>query len=84
MIVAEDGGDLFLAKLVLLTQPPGSDTTTVAPASLTSRVTSAPSDSSLSNSQFQFWLDDTPGATKLMIKAKDSAGTVRTGSVNLT
>jgi hypothetical protein len=44
----------------------------------------APADGDLDHSTFTLWLDATPGATKLMIKAKDSGGTVRTGSVNLT
>jgi hypothetical protein len=33
---------------------------------------------------FTFWLDPTPGATLLKIKAKDSGGTVRTATVPLT
>lgn len=37
----------------------------------------------LSASTFCLWLDPTPGATKLMIKAKDSGGTVRTASIPL-
>lgn len=43
--------------------------------------TSAPASGSLSNSQMVFWLDPTPGAAKVMAKAKDSAGTVVTGTV---
>jgi hypothetical protein len=43
-----------------------------------------PADGALTNSSFALWLDDTPGATKLKIKAKDSGGTVRTGEVALT
>jgi hypothetical protein len=43
----------------------------------------APADGALSATSCSLWLDATPGATKLMIKAKDSNGTVRTGSVNL-
>lgn len=49
---------------------------------MTSR-TSAPADGELVNSELAFWLDATPGATKAMFKAKDSGGTVRTGSVPL-
>jgi hypothetical protein len=44
----------------------------------------APADASLNNSNVTFWLDATPGATKLMIKAKDSGGTVRTAAIALT
>lgn len=44
----------------------------------------APADGDIANSQVAFWLDDTPGATKLKIKAKDSGGTVRTSEVALT
>lgn len=42
-----------------------------------------PADAELGNSQFCFWLDDTLGATKLMIKAKDSGGTVVAGEISL-
>jgi len=49
----------------------------------TTRKNTAPADSELSNSELAFWLDDTVGATKAMFKAKDSGGTVRTGSVAL-
>lgn len=45
--------------------------------------TSAPADADLSASQFALWLDATPAATKLMVKAKDSGGTVKTGSLAL-
>jgi hypothetical protein len=44
----------------------------------------APADAAMSAGGCSLWLDSTPGATKLMIKAKDSGGTVRTGAVNLT
>lgn len=43
----------------------------------------APTDAVLQNSTFVFWLDDTVGATKLMVKAKDSAGTVRSAAIAL-
>lgn len=49
----------------------------------TTRKTSAPPDLELANSEVALWLDATPGATKLQIKAKDSGGVVRTGSVSL-
>lgn len=41
-------------------------------------------DAGLAAGSFQLWLDSTPGATKLMVKAKDSGGTVRTAAINLT
>lgn len=44
---------------------------------------SAIADADLFTASVTTWLDATPGATKFMIKAKDSGGTVRTGSVNL-
>jgi hypothetical protein len=49
-------------------------------------VFSATSDpgAALNASQFALWLDATPGATVLHISAKDSGGTVRTGSIPLT
>lgn len=55
-----------------------------AVGALITRRVSVPADSDLVASSVAIWLDDTPGSTKLMIKAKDSGGTVRTGSVNLT
>ncbi len=47
------------------------------------RKTAAPADGDLANSELAFWLDATPGATLAMFKAKDSGGTVRSGSVAL-
>lgn len=48
------------------------------------RKIAAPADADVATSEMALWLDNTAGATKLMIKAKDSAGTVRTASVALT
>lgn len=45
--------------------------------------TTAPPDADLNASEMSIWLDPTPGSTKLMIKAKDSGGTVRTGQIPL-
>lgn len=47
------------------------------------RKVGAPADADLANSELAIWLDDTPGATLAKFKAKDSGGTVRTGSVTL-
>lgn len=47
------------------------------------RKTAAPADGDLASSELAIWLDATPGATKVMFKAKDSGGTVRTGEVAL-
>lgn len=44
----------------------------------------APTNADLQNGAFALWLDQTIGATKLNIVAKDSGGTVRTGSIALT
>lgn len=44
----------------------------------------APADGDLVASQVMIWFDDTNGAAKLMIKAKEAGGTVRTGEVALT
>lgn len=43
----------------------------------------APADGDLASSEGTWWLDDTVGATKIMFKAKDSGGTVRTGNIAL-
>lgn len=45
---------------------------------------SAPADADISTGQLFFYYDDTAGAAKLKIKAKNSAGTVVTGEVVLT
>ncbi|TCP87281.1 hypothetical protein C8J31_105143 [Rhizobium sp. PP-CC-2G-626] len=45
------------------------------------RVTTAPADADIANSEAFFYWDPTPGATKLMIKGKDSAGAVVTKQV---
>lgn len=46
--------------------------------------TSAPADTELDAGEMALWFDSTSGSAKLMIKAKDLGGTVRTGSVSLT
>jgi len=43
-----------------------------------------PPDASIETSEFTLWLDDTPGSAQLQIKARDSNGTIVTGSVALT
>ena len=43
----------------------------------------APATGAMDPSTFALWLDDTPGATKLMVKATDSGGTVRTATIAL-
>jgi hypothetical protein len=50
---------------------------------LVAQKNAAPADGDLGNSEWAFWLDDTPGSAALNIKAKDSAGTVVTGQVAL-
>lgn len=52
--------------------------------SLVQTIATLTADANLSNSQFTLGLDDTPGSAKLLIKAKNSSGTVVNGSVNLT
>ncbi len=47
------------------------------------KLLSPPLDADMTPSVFALWLDDTPGATKLNIKATDSVGTVRTASIPL-
>jgi len=46
-------------------------------------VHSAPADGDLSAGELILWYDQTNGAAKLMVKAKQADGTVKTGSVNL-
>lgn len=45
---------------------------------------SAPADGDLVANELTLWFDPTNGASKLMIKAKQADGTVKTGSVSLT
>ncbi len=43
----------------------------------------APADAALAAGQAMFWFDSTNGAAKLMVKAKQADGSVKTGSVTL-
>lgn len=45
--------------------------------------TSAPADADLNAGEMALWLDATNGAAKLMVKAKEAGGTVRTAAVAL-
>lgn len=51
---------------------------------LGTRVNVAPSDSTLPPGEAMFWFDSTNGAAKLMVKARQADGTVKTGSLPLT
>jgi len=46
-------------------------------------VNAAPADVALAAGQCALWFDQTNGAAKLMMKAKQADGTVKTGSVNV-
>lgn len=50
---------------------------------LVMRQTAVPLDADMAAGDLAFYVDATSGAMKLMIKAKDAGGTVRTGSVSL-
>lgn len=45
---------------------------------------SAPADGDIATGEAAIWFDQTNGAAKLMVKAKQADGTVKTGSVSLT
>lgn len=47
------------------------------------RANTAPLDGDLVTGEAAFWFDSTNGASKLMIKAKQADGTIKSGSVNL-
>lgn len=47
------------------------------------RKSAAPADADVATGELFFWFDTTAGAAKLMVKAKDSGGTVRTAAVAL-
>ncbi len=59
----------------------GSFGGTVEAAYLRVTANSAPADSSLDAGEVAMWFDKTDGAAKLMFKAKQANGTVKTGSV---
>lgn len=46
-------------------------------------VNAAPADADINAGEAFVWFDDTNGASKMMVKAKQADGTVRTGSVVL-
>jgi hypothetical protein len=48
------------------------------------RKTTAPGDAELAAGEMALWLDPSNGAAKMMVKAKQADGTVRTGSLALT
>lgn len=48
------------------------------------RKTVAPADADLASGEMALWFDSTNGAAKLMVKAKEAGGTVRTATVALT
>jgi hypothetical protein len=43
----------------------------------------APADGLFSSGSFALWLDPTPGATKLMVKASDGNGVIKTAAISL-
>lgn len=49
----------------------------------TTHANAAPADASLSAGEISFWFDKTNGASKLMLKAKQADGTVKTAAVAL-
>lgn len=49
----------------------------------TTRKTAAPADAELASGELALWFDATNGAAKLMVKAKETGGTVRTATVAL-
>lgn len=53
-------------------------------AGLSTVLNAAPGAGTVDNGEGVFWLDATPGATKIKFYAKDSGGTVRTGEIALT
>lgn len=71
IINAEEAGRLNLFPYVFCDRP------------LVIGANAAPADGNLNADEAAIWFDSTVGAAKLMIKAKNSAGTVVTGSVNL-
>lgn len=47
------------------------------------RAHAAPADAAIATGECYLWFDQTNGAAKLMLKAKQADGTVKTGSVNV-
>lgn len=70
---------------VILYQTGGSTVITLdSVVGLVLQLHAAPADGSLSGGDCALWFDQTNGAAKLMVKAKQADGTVRTGSLALT
>lgn len=61
----------------------GAVTGRVSPDGLMTAAHAAPADGTLANGQAYLWFDQTNGAAKLMVKAKQANGTVVTGSLAL-
>jgi hypothetical protein len=83
-IRGNDSGVVGAGSFVVVT-----GTQEIGPLSLTATqfrvvaVNVAPADGDLAAGDYALWLDATPGATKLMVKAKDSGGTVRSAAIAL-
>ena len=76
-IFAEDDGSLTLtARGRLLLQ-------ILSGAIVVQGVNAAPADGQIGFSDFAIWFDDTPGAAKIKIKAKNANGVFVTGTINL-
>jgi hypothetical protein len=75
-----NGGSVNISRDGSVTVAP---TTTDVPALRLAQVTAAPLDANLNPGEIAFWFDQTNGAAKLMIKAKQADGTVKTGQVAL-
>lgn len=83
-IVANDAGTADIQGTEGLNVKAPSRRIQIAGGSFAVNITNAaPADADLGNGGFGLWLDATPGATKLMVKAKDSGGTVRTAAIAL-
>ena len=74
------GGALVNGGLVLVA---GARSLSISGREISLPYNAAPADAALDNGNFSFWLDATPGAAKLMVKAKDSAGSVVTAAITL-
>jgi hypothetical protein len=83
-LLQASGGAGRVANVVSFTDQSGAQLVFGSKGLRYGGLVAAPADADVPVSGFAFWLDDTPGATLLKIKAKDSGGTVRSASVPLT
>jgi hypothetical protein len=84
LVVSQSGSGGGTADLLDLTTGLGVIVARVsADGAYRTLVHAAPADASIQTGELALWFDQTAAAAKLMVKAKDAGGTVRTATINL-